>query len=752
MKDTPPTGVYVARCMRRVLDNELYWVEWKNKACPATSFQPDSISQLPLPPPLPNQQPNPASNKRRFTPGETVSSKAILGSCTAKVDQIWETFKSNTTCKSSNDTNNHIDYFTGVPQEKIFLDFVEEAVEQCDPIAEIDMEYRIVNEDWWWRLATRICQRHSVKYKYKLSEIIGNSKAAMVQLLESMWKERNPEKVKQMAEEAAKAKAMKDKQLAELAAEEEKERLALEEAEKANKKAADEKLKQEQLKARLQEDKAKKDEAKAKLKEEAEIAKLENADENLKKETDTGKAGPGPDTLVSRRSSGAIKRESSIESGEESSNSQYGGGQSKTTISEYTKKPVSANTNTTSGTKRKADSNRIDSNSTMRSESDAKKLKADNGEARRKSIKGTDDLYKDAEIRAKDSDYKRSKESDREKSKDRRTNASDSRPTSRPSSRPASRRASSDRYSSDNTIGKTKDGDGSTFNSKGLGRNGANDDSIGVVQSQGAKNIRTKVKATERVRSSPSQTTITSASDSNHKLGSTGRTSSCASLGGESTGEKSDKYDNHDRSQSVGNRANSGNSVSMQHGTGISSMNSSSKSDATKAPPKSHIRKAESIGVRQASITARDTYAGVKHSTDSGSGEVDTEANQTQQKSNSRSNAQTPNGRMRNAAGGGSGGPGLVQRQLSDVMQQRQNRFQPQGKGSGSNVGSPVQSRGHLGEGNTNGRTHNTNQNDRGNANNSNNTSRRSSGVGSHSGKRDMRDGGTPERKKSKHY
>eukprot|EP01134_Creolimax_fragrantissima_P005550 CFRG5550T1 len=216
IKDTPPTGEYVARCMRRILDNELYWVEWKNQRCPPEPFQP-SLALTPAK--NATVMASIGSKKRKaFVPGETVHAKSVLSSCIVSVNELWAHL-----AKDKQELPNH---FVGMADEKIFENFIAEGVEQCDPRLGLDMEYRLVNDPWWWRLALRICEKHSVRYKYQIAKYPGSSQNGLVLLLEDLWKERNPELSKQLAEEKAIKDAERARFIAEMEAEEAAEELA----------------------------------------------------------------------------------------------------------------------------------------------------------------------------------------------------------------------------------------------------------------------------------------------------------------------------------------------------------------------------------------------------------------------------------------------------------------------------------------------------------------------------------------------
>jgi THO complex subunit 1 len=118
IKETPPNGEEFAAYISQVLMREKSWIAWKNDGCPSYEKEPQSDSK-----PYPQRQ----------HLGDSLSSKIDIGN--PELSRLWNLCPDNLlACKQ-----------TG----RIFmpdkLRFLEEPIEQADPEAKIEAEYKMVN-------------------------------------------------------------------------------------------------------------------------------------------------------------------------------------------------------------------------------------------------------------------------------------------------------------------------------------------------------------------------------------------------------------------------------------------------------------------------------------------------------------------------------------------------------------------------------------------------------------------------------
>lgn len=143
LKEIPPDGEKFAADIKHVLDREEHWNNWKNEGCP--SFVKEK----------PKEDQEPKRRPRKRTLGEELelnagSSKKIdMGS--PELTRLWNQCPDNLeACRS---------------EKRMFLpaleEFFEEAIEQADPDAMIEDEYKIVNNSNYAWQALRLLARRS---------------------------------------------------------------------------------------------------------------------------------------------------------------------------------------------------------------------------------------------------------------------------------------------------------------------------------------------------------------------------------------------------------------------------------------------------------------------------------------------------------------------------------------------------------------------------------------------------------------
>jgi len=143
LEETPPNGPVFAAHVRHTLERERNWVSWKNDGCP--SFIPDSATTTL----------NVRGRKRQA--GDLVSTplqakKLDLGN--EELSRLWNLNPDNLkACKAENRVY--------VPEMSSFFG---EALEQFDPEAQIEDEYKLVNKpNFTWR-ALRLLSRRSTHF------------------------------------------------------------------------------------------------------------------------------------------------------------------------------------------------------------------------------------------------------------------------------------------------------------------------------------------------------------------------------------------------------------------------------------------------------------------------------------------------------------------------------------------------------------------------------------------------------------
>ncbi|XP_068679431.1 THO complex subunit 1-like [Montipora foliosa] len=143
LKETPPDGDKFAKAVEHILEREENWISWKNEGCP--SFIKERIES--------DIKPT-STRKRKASIGDEVaagwkSKKVVMGS--DELTRLWNLCPDNLeACKADN---------------RVFLpsleDYFSEAIDQADPEAMVEDEYKVIkNSNYGWR-ALRLLARRS---------------------------------------------------------------------------------------------------------------------------------------------------------------------------------------------------------------------------------------------------------------------------------------------------------------------------------------------------------------------------------------------------------------------------------------------------------------------------------------------------------------------------------------------------------------------------------------------------------------
>lgn len=142
LSEIPPDGEKFADNIQHVLKREENWINWKNEGCPSFARKEEDVI---------------LKRHRRMSIGDELAydkkPKLDLGS--SELTRLWNICPDNLeACKAENRTK-----FLPTLQE-----FFEEAIEQADPEAGIEDEYKLVkNSDFGWR-ALRLLSRRSFNF------------------------------------------------------------------------------------------------------------------------------------------------------------------------------------------------------------------------------------------------------------------------------------------------------------------------------------------------------------------------------------------------------------------------------------------------------------------------------------------------------------------------------------------------------------------------------------------------------------
>lgn len=143
LRETPPDGDKFANAVEHILEREENWISWKNEGCPSFIKERSEEESKPQ-----------SSRKRKVSIGDEVASgwkskKVLLGS--SELTRLWNLYPDNLeACKADN---------------RVFLptleEYFSEAIEQADPDAMVEDEYKVIkNGNFGWR-ALRLLARRS---------------------------------------------------------------------------------------------------------------------------------------------------------------------------------------------------------------------------------------------------------------------------------------------------------------------------------------------------------------------------------------------------------------------------------------------------------------------------------------------------------------------------------------------------------------------------------------------------------------
>ena len=154
LEETPPSGKEFAETVQHILSREENWTNWKNEGCPsfARTVDPivieegEDVSDKVVPPKKPRQ--------RRSVGTDYLSSKSRskINMGTVELTRLWNI------CPDNLEASKQDSRLKFLPTLE---DFFEEAIEQADPEAGIEDEYKLVKDSsFCWR-ALRLLARRS---------------------------------------------------------------------------------------------------------------------------------------------------------------------------------------------------------------------------------------------------------------------------------------------------------------------------------------------------------------------------------------------------------------------------------------------------------------------------------------------------------------------------------------------------------------------------------------------------------------
>ncbi|KAM7435596.1 THO complex subunit 1 [Porites harrisoni] len=143
LRETPPDGEKFAKAVEHILEREENWISWKNEGCPTFIKERTEEDDKPKP-----------TRKRKASIGDEMASgwktsKVLMGS--NELTRLWNLNPDNLeACKAEN---------------RVFLptleEYFSEAIEQADPEAMVEDEYKVVKKsNYGWR-ALRLLARRS---------------------------------------------------------------------------------------------------------------------------------------------------------------------------------------------------------------------------------------------------------------------------------------------------------------------------------------------------------------------------------------------------------------------------------------------------------------------------------------------------------------------------------------------------------------------------------------------------------------
>jgi THO complex subunit 1 len=139
LEETPPQGPQFAAYMRHILKREESWVAWKNEGCPSYEKPSLALSESPYPPLEHLGEVHAKSSKQRHNLGNT------------ELTRLWNICPDNLeACRKKTRK------FVPDVQK-----FIAEPVEQADPVARIDPEYKVINNPNFAWQALRLLSQSS---------------------------------------------------------------------------------------------------------------------------------------------------------------------------------------------------------------------------------------------------------------------------------------------------------------------------------------------------------------------------------------------------------------------------------------------------------------------------------------------------------------------------------------------------------------------------------------------------------------
>lgn len=152
MIDTPPKGKEFASVVKHVLSREENWINWKNDSCPSFAKDSQPLVVKPVIKEVTRGKKRARVIKRSVGEEFLNSNKKKINLGTAELTRLWNLSPDNMeSCK----IETRLKFLPSLET------FFEEAVEQADPEAGIEEEYKVVNDpNFQWR-ALRLLARRS---------------------------------------------------------------------------------------------------------------------------------------------------------------------------------------------------------------------------------------------------------------------------------------------------------------------------------------------------------------------------------------------------------------------------------------------------------------------------------------------------------------------------------------------------------------------------------------------------------------
>ena len=146
LTETPLEGEAFAKLVENILTREENWIHWKNEGC--TSFARGQDEEE-------SNTPKKRSRKRSIGEDLAYSSSKRMNIGNAELSRLWNLCPDNLeSCKAEN----RVKFLPNLDE------FFEEAVEQADPAAQIEDEYKLVSKSsFGWR-ALRLLARRSYQF------------------------------------------------------------------------------------------------------------------------------------------------------------------------------------------------------------------------------------------------------------------------------------------------------------------------------------------------------------------------------------------------------------------------------------------------------------------------------------------------------------------------------------------------------------------------------------------------------------